>query len=197
MKQFVYVFILIFPLSSYCHELDSFFKDKWKLNETSMKFIEKGEILSEAEVDDKDGQQSFTLKAVGIHPKKCSIALRKISMLEKYEDWLSFIKKSTYQEKQKLFTVRADHTLLPYPMIVHIITKRPTKVGEYDFSFPTGMFAGLKGKYIIRDYNKRCLIYANSYWKGKKTKIPNIVIEYFVEGLTKLGAELLIRKTKF
>jgi hypothetical protein len=118
-------------------------------------------------------------------------------MLEKYQDWISFIKSSKYSEDRKLFTVKADHTLLPYPMIVHIITERPTKPGAYKFSFPTGMFAGLTGTYTIKDINNRCLIYAESSWEGKKTAIPNLVIELFVEGLSKTGAELLIRKTQF
>ncbi len=140
--------------------------------------------------------QSFTLNAAGLHKNNCVTVLRKLSMLEKYQDWISFIKSSTYNEERKLFTVKADHTLLPYPMIVHIIMDRPTKPGVYKFTFPTGMFAGLKGTYTIKEINKRCLIYAESAWQGNKTSIPNMVIELFVEGLSKSGAELLMRKTQ-
>lgn len=177
--------------------LNAFFKQNWKLNESSLEYLEKGEVLSEADVSSDDKTQSFTLNGAGLHKNRCSTVLRKLSMLEKYEDWISFIKSSKYNEKRRLFTVKADHTLLPYPMIVHIIMDRPTKPGVYKYAFPTGMFAGLIGTYTIKDINNRCLIYAESSWRGKKTAIPNMVIKLFVEGLSKTGAELLIRKTRF
>lgn len=177
--------------------LENFFKGKWKLNQSSLSYLNKGQVLAEADVGSKENNQSFSLNAAGWHNKKCSIVLRKLSMLENYAQWISFVKSSEYHERGKLFTLRADHALLPYPMIVHIIMERPTKPGRYNFTFPTGIFKGLSGHYIIEEREKRCLIYATSSWSGKETGIPNLVIELFVEGLTKKAAEFLIRKTQF
>ena len=195
----MYIFILLsaFSAQAFAGELEEFFKTKWKLNKAALAHLEQGQVLTEALVKSDDEQQSFSLKAAGWHQKKCSTVLRKLSMLESYKDWISFVKSSDYHEKARLFTVKADHTLLPYPMIVHILMDRPTRPGVYKFKFPTGIFAGLIGKYTIEEKENRCLIYAESSWKGKKTKIPDLVVELFVEGLTKKGAELLMRKTRF
>ena len=115
-------------------------------------------------------------------------------MFESYTDWIDFVKKSTYHEKSKLFTVKAEHTLLPYPMVVHIIVERPEKIGDYDFYFPTGIFTGLKGKFEIREFDGQCWVYGHSYWEGKHTGIPNLVIEVFSETLSRIGGEILMRR---
>lgn len=178
-------------------ELKSFFHDKWKLNNGAIEHLLEGEVLAEASADSDEERQFFALNAAGLHKKKCGIVLRKLRMLEKYQDWISFVQESKYHERSKLFTVKADHTLLPYPMIVHIIMERPSKPGRYKFKFPTGIFAGLTGEYVIEDMAGGCLIYAKSRWKGQKTKIPDMAVELFVEGLTKKAAEILMRKTRF
>ena len=193
----MYTFIPFLCLSAQGSELETFFQDKWKLNKSSLDYLKQGKVLAEAEVESDKNNQSFSMHAAGWHNKKCALVLRKLSQLEKYEEWISFVKSSRYQEKYGLLTIKADHTLLPYPMIVHILMQRPTKEGVYKFSFPTGIFAGLVGEYTVEEKDKRCLIYAKSNWSGKKTNIPDVVVELFVEGLTKLAAELLIRKTQF
>lgn len=198
----MYIFIFIFSAWSgqspaLASELDQFFKGKWKLNKSSLEYLRAGKILAETEVSSSGKEQSFSMKAAGWHNKKCSLVLRKLSRLEMYQDWISFVKSSEYDEKRNLFTVKADHTLLPYPMIVHIIMQRPSKPGVYKFTFPTGIFAGLVGRYTVEEKENRCLLYATSSWKGPKTNIPDLIVELFVEGLTKKAAELLIRKTQF
>ncbi|MBC76975.1 MAG: hypothetical protein CME64_13260 [Halobacteriovoraceae bacterium] len=178
-------------------ELDKFFKDKWNLTPSAKQELVEGEVLSDVDVTSNKKQQAFDLKAAGWHNKKCSVVLRKLSMLEKYKDWMGFVETSTYNEKARLFTLTADHTLLPNPMIIHIIMDRPTKQGVYPFFFPTGMFKGLKGQFTIAEKKNRCLIYASSKWKGPKTNYPDTVIKIFAETLSKKGAETLIRKTQF
>ena len=81
-------------------------------------------------------------------------------------------------------------------MLVHIIVKRPTKEGKYLFTFPTGLFSGLKGHFLIKNINNRCSLYAQSHWHGRKTKIPSFVIELFTQTLSRLGGEMIIRKTQ-
>jgi len=198
MKSLVFLSCIIFFQAAFAKdaELKQYFQDKWPLTNASIEYLYKGEVLTDAKVETKDAKQEFTLKAAALHPKPCKNVLRKLSMLEKYADWISFVKSSTYNEKNKMFTIRADHALLPYPMIVHIIVDRPVKPGIYPFSFPTGMFTGLYGEFIIKKHKNRCAFYAHSYWIGKKTKIPDFMVELFSETLSKLGGELLFRKTK-
>lgn len=190
------LFFLFFSLNLLAND-ESVYKKYWNLPNASLKELENSEILVSADVETEKKFQTFDLKAMALHKKTCSIALRKLSMLEEYPNWISFIKSSEYDETLKLWTIRANHTLLPYPMIVHITVERPTKEGEYKFVFPTGIFTGLGGKFIIKEYNKRCLFFATSHWKGKDTKIPDFVIELFSETLSKIGGEILMHKSQF
>ena len=95
MINYLYVFLILFSQSvlSIGNEktLSSFFDGKWDLNKASLESLVEGEILSEAHVKSKGSKQSFTLKSAGWHNKKCSVVLRKLSMLENYKDWISFV----------------------------------------------------------------------------------------------------------
>lgn len=191
--------ILIFLLCPFFANASdlSIYKKYWNLPDSSLIKLKNSEILVDASVQKKESEQIFDLKGMALHQKKCTIALRKLSMLEEFPKWISFIKSSEYDEKLKLWTVRADHALLPYPMIVHIIVERPTKEGEYTFIFPTGIFTGLKGEFIIKEYNNRCLFFASSHWQGKDTKIPNFVIELFSKTLATIAGNILMHKSQF
>ncbi len=171
-----------------------FITSKWKLNNTQQEYLSQQKVLALSEVETKNSGQEFKLKAAALVPKKCYKAIRVISNFELYSTWISFIKSSSYNPKSRLLTLRADHTLLPYPMIIYIIVDRPTKEGKYPFLFPTGLFDGLKGEFEIKEINNQCVLYAHSYWKGKKTKIPDLIIEVFSETLSKIGGEILMRK---
>ena len=204
MKKSILLIILAQQISlvfAYDTQLFNFFQNKWQLNKESIKEIIDGKVLVDATVDtsSKSGekQQSFGLKAAALHPKSCTKALRKLSLYENYDKWISFIKSSLYDEKYRLLTLKANHTLLPYPMLVHIIVDRPTKPGVYPFTFPTGIFSGLKGEFEVKSHGKRCIFYATSNWQGKSTGIPDFVIELFAETLSRIGAEVIIRKTQF
>ena len=198
--RFFFLLIYIFTFKTAISQelnLEQFINQNWKINTSQIEYLNQGNIISKAKVESIDEKlQDFTLQGYGIHPKRCNRALRKLSMFEKYSEWVSFIKKSTYKEKSRLLTLKAEHSLLPYPMLIHILVERPTKVGLYKFSFPTGIFTGLKGEFEIRQLpDKRCVLYAHSHWRGKNTKIPNFVIELFSETLSRLGGEILIRKS--
>jgi hypothetical protein len=172
----------------------SFFNQHWKVNERMLSQMLKNEILVDAKVQSQGEQQSFTMHVAAIHKTSCVKALRKLSQFEMFSEWISFITHSTYDEKNRLWTVRADHALLPYPMLVHIIVDRPTKTGRYNFVFPTGIFTGLAGHFIIEEIHDQCSFYATSFWQGPHTKLPNFVIEIFSQTLTKIGGELIFRK---
>lgn len=197
------IFLCSAPGLCYDKELHSFYNQHWKITKRTNNYIENGEIIVDANVKDVEKnqnqsgkQQEFTMHVAAMHPKACGRILRKLSMFEKFETWVSFIKSSVYDEGHKLWTIKADHALLPYPMLVHIIVDRPKTAKRYPFTFPTGMFAGLKGHFIIKEHKNKCVFYATSYWSGKHTGIPNFVIDLFSETLTKLGGEIIFRKIK-
>lgn len=197
MKIFIFIALnSLFLHSSPAISTEHLLKDRWDLSKTQREYLLDHKVLALSDVNTDDaGIQHFKLKAAALHKKTCTKVLRKLSMLEEYHNLVSFIKSSTYDEKSKLFTIKADHPVLPYPMIVHIIVDRPTKMGIYHFVFPTGMFRGLKGYFEITETNKKCLFFATSTWSGKKDRLPDFVIELFSETLSKLGGELLMRKT--
>lgn len=194
--NYFFLFICILPHFASSNELENFYKPYWKLTDKSIEYVKKQKIVVESTVDSTDKNQSFKLNVAAMHKESCTKVLRKLSLYENYSEMISFIKTSTYDDKQHLLTIKADHALLPYPMLVHIIVDRATKPGIYPFTFPTGIFTGLKGKFIIKKIGNQCAFYAESDWKGKKTNIPDFVIELFSETLTKLGGEILFRKLR-
>ncbi|MAZ47926.1 MAG: hypothetical protein CME65_05145 [Halobacteriovoraceae bacterium] len=177
-------------------DLKQYLKSRWKLSYTEEKYLDQGKILTDANVTDQQGLQSFDMQATAWHQKKCRKVIRKLSQFELYPEWISFIKKLRYNDQTKLMTMHADHPLLPFPMIVNIVVERPKKPGHYKFRFPTGIFKGLTGYFDIAQYNNRCHLYVESHWTGKKSKIPNLVIELFSETLARIGGEILMRQSR-
>lgn len=198
-KKYYFIIIALFYLTNAKGDqsrLNKFVQENWSLSKTQLLNLKQHKVVSDATVSDKAGQQTFEMKVMAMHKKRCRKAIRKLSLLEEYEKWIDFIKSSKYQEQSHLYTILADHPLLPYRMRIHIIVERPTKPGRYTFTFPTGMFVGLRGHFIIKEVDKKCLFYAQSYWIGRPTKIPNFAIEIFSETLSRIGGEVLMRKSQ-
>ena len=195
-------FLSLFVTTSYCSSplgdmLSQELLSKWKLNKSLLNNIEKGHIYSDSKVYNLKNEQVFEHFSTGFHSKTCSKSLRKLAMYEEYKNMISFIKTSTYNKKRKLLTLKADHFLLPFPMIVDVIVGELNGPGVYPFRFPTGMFKGLKGKLTIHQNvdKKRCLYFVRTYWKGPQSRIPNKILEFFSSALTKKGAEVMFRMT--
>lgn len=193
----IFLILLFIPYLHADTSSFNFFNKNWKISKNVFKALKRDHVIVDSQVDNQSklNTQSFSMKAMAYHPKKCSKVIQKLAKFEHYPDMIDFIKDVSYDEKFHLLKVRADHILLPFPMIVHIIMKRPTTEGVYDFIFPTGLFQSLKGTFEIREKDKRCAVFAKSYWSGKHTKIPNFAIELFSETLTKIAVKTLIRKT--
>lgn len=196
--KYLLLSICLISSSLFAQELNfnSYIKERWSLSKTQKKYLFEHKILADATVESDKKIQTFDLQAMALHKKSCKKALRKLSQLENYHKWISFIKESTYLEATHLYSLLADHPLLPYPMRIHIIVERPTKEGRYNFTFPTGMFTGLQGYFDIKEIDKKCLFYAESHWKGPETKIPSLIIEIFSETLSKIGGDILMRKSR-
>ena len=191
-----FVLVLFIPLAQALPlELKNYLDSRWKLNDTEQKYLLAQKILTKADVSSFGDKQNFDMQAAAWHKRNCQRVIRKLSQFELYPDWISFIKKLSYNEQTNLLTMHADHPLLPFPMVVHVIVERPSKPGRYPFTFPTGIFRGLKGHFEISQFDKKCFFYAESKWFGDKSKIPDTVIEIFAETLARIGGDILMRKS--
>lgn len=141
-------------------------------------------------------QQSLELVVAGLHPKSCSIALSKISQFENYSDYISFIKKSSYNEKTRLIKLEIDHLLMPFTMYLLFKIDRVDKIGNYNFTFDQGFLKGLNGIIQVGQYRSRCLFYFNTKWKGKKSKIPDSVFSFFLDVLGQRLLDNLFRVSR-
>lgn len=178
-----------------------FFKSRHQLNPSQERALEQGKVLAMATVkSNQEGdqkKQALNFENLALHSQSCSLALKKLALYEKYSEWIGFITSSHYDEEKKLLSLRIDHTLLPYPMLVEISVTRVNSPGEYSFSLPSGIFKGLAGKARISPYRNRCLFLAYGNWEGPDTGLPDLAVEVFTQALTKMGAGLLLRKTRF
>ncbi len=158
----------------------------------------KGEVISVGKVDSPtEKEQQMMLFIAGVHPRNCHRAMRKLSYYENYHQYMEFIKKSEYDEKNELVNFVMDHTLLPFPMVLTFKIPRITKAGTYPFTFDHGFLKDLKGKIIVKDVGKFCLLGLKTDWRGPETRIPNLAFSLFIQTVGKLGLEHLIRVSLF
>lgn len=157
----------------------------------------KGDVYSNSEVESfKEGnleKQSLTFRIVGLHPKSCRFALRKLAHYESYQNHLDFIKKSLYSEEKKRVRFHLQSSLLPFDMILDFIIPRIKSPGSYPFMFDKGFLKDLKGTINIYDYKGECLFYTKADWKGPDTGINDTIFEIFSSTLSKISMENLIR----
>jgi hypothetical protein len=152
-----------------------------------------GEVVSWAQVDHLEKTQSLKAKVAGLHPRGCSVGLRKISRYENYKLHMSFVTESSYQEKEQMVSFVVDHVALPFPMILKFKLPRITGPGETNFLFPNGIFKDLNGEIKVASVGNRCAYFLTANWNGQTTGLPDIVVETFAQTLIKIGLEHLIR----
>lgn len=165
----------------------------WGAEAKFLESLQEGEVVSWADVQGADGQQALHGKVAGLHPRTCARGLRKISRYEDYHQHMSFVKESSYREKEQLVRYVLDHAILPFPMVLSFKIPRITRPGTTEFVFPNGIFAGLKGTIKVADVGERCIYFLETKWQGKSTGLPNLVVGAFAQTLTKIGLEHLIR----
>ena len=158
----------------------------------------KGEVISVSKVNSPtEKEQQMMLFVSGVHPRNCTLALRKISLYESYPQYMDFVKTSSYNEKTHKWTFTVDHTLLPFPMIVGFKIPRVNRPGDYPFIFEDGFLKNLKGTVSTRNVGKFCLLSLKADWRGPESKIPNVVFSTFMQTVGKLALEHLIRASIF
>ena len=189
---------LIFSFSLYgADQNNNVLPYKKKLKEK----IFEGEIFSESKVKTLDlvkgleteEIQQLDFSIAGYHKKSCDYVLKKLSLYENYSDFLSFVKKSQYNEQKQEINFLLSHLFLPYDMRLIFKLPRITKEGAYQFSFDKGFLKDLKGTIYVQSIDKRCLFYTKANWSGPHTKIPGPVFEFFSQTLAKMSMERLFR----
>jgi hypothetical protein len=201
MRSFTILFLFFFVDATFSKDYQSklvlFYQEKWPQTVFTIQDIIQGKIIVSTIVKSSEVNQSLTMQATALHQVSCTKALRKLSLFENYQEWISFISESKYDDTNKRITFKADHLLMPFPMIVHVDIQRPTSSGIYPFLFPTGMYKGLKGQLHVVEIHNRCLFYSTSFWEGPKSKVPDFALELFTKTLTKLAGETLLRISRF
>lgn len=167
------------------------------ISESAWKKVLKNEIYVSSNVEDYEyfnqKFQKLSFKIVGLHPKSCRFALRKLSHYESYSKHLGFIKHSSYEEKSKRVNFLLSSSLLPYDMGLNFSIPRIKTAGAYPFAFDQGFLTGLKGHIVAVEYKKRCLFYTYAKWNGQHSGIPNSIFEFFSKALAGLSMENLFR----
>jgi hypothetical protein len=170
------------------------------LKSSVVRAVQEGKVYSNSEVQSfKEGEvekQSLTFRIVGLHPKTCRFALRKLAHYESYQNHLDFIKKSLYNEKAKKVRFHMQSNLLPFDMVLDFIIPRIKAPGSYPFMFDKGFLKDLRGTINIYDYKGKCLFFTKADWKGPDTGINDTIFEIFSSTLSKISMENLIRISK-
>lgn len=178
--------------------LETMLSNQISLTESQKKIFLNGDILATANVESpSEKEQKLDLIVVGVHPRNCTRAMRKISMYENYSSFIDFIKKSEYNNSTKQLTFTIDHTLLPYAMVMSFKLPRITGVGQYPFVFEHGFLKDLKGEIGVKELDKFCVLTLKANWQGQDSRLPNLALEMFAQTLSKLGLEHLIRLSLF
>lgn len=200
MKKLI-IYFLFLPLSYGKTHLSSsqkiILKEKinkdWTLSENQWESLTNGDVVADAEASTSHHLQKMSYKVAGIHSRVCRVALRKISQYESYSSFMSFVKKSHYDENKKMIELLLDHSLMPYSMILRFQIPRIQNVGRYPYQFNEGIFVGLAGEIIVEDIQGRCLLMMKGSWQGAPTNISSGILEIFTQTVIQLGLENLIR----
>lgn len=160
------------------------------LSSTIKKSLTK-EIYSHGLVKTIDAKrQQLLLNVAGLHPKKCGIALSKISQFENYKTYSDIIKLSEYVEKTQMIKLGLDHLLMPFPMLLHFKIQRIDHIGNFPFIFQSGFLKGLRGSIRVGEHKKKCLFFVQAFWVGPDSKIPDKAFSFFT---TVLGEKFMER----
>lgn len=166
----------------------------WKKAKSWIDDLTESRSVSYIKVRTLKGQkQSLELKVSGVNPKSCAISLAKISRYQDYQNYLSFIEKSFYKEKSQKAFFLISHSLLPYKMSLSLRIPRIKKPGHYPFEFISGIFPYLKGKIFVARLNNKCFFFIDAHWEGSKTGINSTLLEVFLQTISEIGMNRLMR----
>lgn len=177
--------------------INSIFENKWDLSKTYKKYLNQYKVIVKSNVSDTEKTQTMKFKVAAIHKRSCKPVLDKLSRYEDYSQYMDFVIKSKYMEKKQIVYFLLESSLLPFKMSLSFKIPRIKKPGKYPFEFQHGIFKGLTGTIEVHQLLGECLFFTHANWTGKKTSIPNVIIEMFSETLTRKSFEKLFRIAKY
>lgn len=162
------------------------------------KKIKNGRILTSSKIktieEEKEKKfQSFELWTVGLHKKSCKYALRKLSLYENYQDFLTYVDASSYDEKKEIIFLALSAPILPIKFDLFLNIPRIKKEGSYDFSFNHGFLKGLKGKINVSNFKGRCFIETTASWYGPHTGYSSFIFKTFLDTILDLTVKRLFK----
>lgn len=137
--------------------------------------------------------QSLDYLIVGLHPNSCNTALPRLSLYEKYQDYLGFIKSSRYFEERKLIDLHLGHTLLPFEMGLRFKLPRLKDEGVTHIHFTEGFLKDLRAEIHVSSHKGRCLFISKARWSGPHTGIAPKIFSFFSTTLSRMAMEGLFR----
>lgn len=137
--------------------------------------------------------QSWNFSITGLHPRPCLYALRWLSRYEQYENFISFIEKSSYDNENERLEFLLQSQLLPFSMILSFTLPRINDTGVYSYHFDQGFLKGLQGEIHVSQHHERCLFHSTANWQGVHTGIPSVIFEGFSHALSDLAMRTLFR----
>lgn len=169
------------------------------LPEKKLNYLEKETTYATVTIEDRDEgvKQSMDYTIAGLHKKKCQVALSRLSQYERFSEFLSIVKKSTYHEKSKYIYLHLSHDLMPFDMSLHFKLDRITKPGNYQFSFDSGFLKDLKGTINVTEYKNRCLFHTVAKWEGPHTKINSTLFSFFSKAVGIIAMKRLLKISEF
>lgn len=177
-------------------KIDLLSYDTLPLNGRIKKSLTEGPfVLSEISSYQKNQNefQKLNFLIAGLHKKKCSFALVKLSQYERYSEFIDFIKVSQYDDKTQKIFLKLSHTLLPFNMILNFRLSRIVEKGITQFRFDSGFLKNLTGQIHVNEHRGLCLFVTKADWQGPDTGIPDSVFSFFSRALGKLAMEKLFR----
>ena len=168
-----------------------------QLNRTSFRKFKKGVVSSYSKVesydlDKKVVKQKLDMYVYGLHRRSCTMVLPKISLYEKFKDYVDMIEVSEYNEESGRINLVMNHKLLPFQMRLNFKLEKIDRPGLYKFEFDKGFLKGLQGEILAKKHEGKCLLAARAKYDGKKSHISDSVMEIFTETLSRITLERLI-----
>jgi len=162
------------------------------------KKIINGKILTNSKVKTIEGKkekkfQSLDIWTVGLHKKSCKYAMRKLSLYENYQDFLSYVDASSYDEKKEVIFLGLSAPVIPVKFDVFLNIPRIKGEGSYPFSFNHGFLKGLKGKINVSSFGQRCFIETTAHWYGPHTGYASFIFKTFLDTVLDLTIKKLFR----
>ncbi len=188
-----YLFLSLFLSFSLFAQENPLFKLNY--SENILKRVDKGELISSADVkfDEENKIQSFKVFGLGLHKRNCKTAMRKISVYENFPNYLSIVNKSSYDQNKKIANFQLSPPILSKDIDVFIEIERIKDQGHYPFKFVSGFFTALDGSIDLTDFENRCLFHVTASWAGPHSDIPGPILKIFLEAIIKTGLENLFR----